>query len=197
MTKYSTAQIGRKQATNIFHAVRFANDNGRPLNLMVTINLTDLGLSDEKAGDFFRDARARVARWWKYQRDKGRPIGTFDDVAAHAHPPSGRRHVHWLVHVPNGARFEIDAIIESRLRKMLNLDCLGNAVEIKDVGNSGTLAKYILRGTEPAFADYFKMWTSDEGTIIGRRVHASHSISRAGRERAGWKPKRRPRASQG
>lgn len=70
MTKYATAQIGHRPATNIFHAVRFANDNGRPLNLMVTINFTDLGLSDLEAGDFFRDARARIARWWTYQRSK-------------------------------------------------------------------------------------------------------------------------------
>lgn len=191
MTKYATAQIGHRPATNIFHAVRFANDNGRPLNLMVTINFTDLGLSDHEAGDFFRDARARIARWWTYQRSKNRPFGTFDDVAAHAHPPKGRRHVHWLLHVPNGARYEIEAIIENRIKKMLKLDCLGDAVQIKDVTNPGTLAKYILRGTDPQYADYFKMNTSDEGIIYGRRVHASRSIGYAGRARAGWKRKRR------
>ena len=175
MTKYQTAQIGRKQATNIFHAIRYANDNQRPLNVMVTINLTDLGLSALEAGDFFREARARVARWWVYQRVKNRPFGSFDDVAAHAHPPQGRRHVHWLLHVPNGIRYEVEAVIENRLKKMLNLDCLGNAIEIKDVGNSGTLGKYILRGTDPLYAEYFHMWTADEG-VGGLRRNGTENL---------------------
>lgn len=193
MTKYGTTRIGVKQATNLFHAIRFANDNGRPLNLMATVNLSDLGLSDAEAGDFFRKARARVARWWKYEREKGRSFGSFDDISAHAHPKNGRRHVHWLLHVPNGLRFEIEAIIESRFKKMLKLDCLGDALQIKDVSKAGTLGKYILRGTDPTYADYFKMWTADEGLVIGRRVHASRSISRSGRIAAKWKRKRRPR----
>lgn len=193
MTKYTTAQIGHKQATNIFHAIRFANDNGRPLNLMVTINLADLGLSDEGAGDFFREARARVARWWVYEKKKGRPFGTFDDVSAHANPPTGRRHVHWLIHAPSGVRYEVESVIESRLKKMLKLDCLGDALQVQDVTGAGTLGKYILKGVDPLYADYFHMWTSDEGLVSGRRVHTSRSIGRAGRDRAGWIRKRRPR----
>lgn len=191
MTKYAARQIGRRQAENVFHAIRFAYDNAMALNLHVTINLSELGLKDDEAGDFFRSMRTRVARWWKYQKGKGQPFGAFCDLAVHSHPPEGRRHVHWLLHAPSGARYDIAAIIENRLKKMLSLDCLGNALQIDDVYKAGTLGKYILRGVDPAYADYFNMWTQDEGIIIGRRVSVAKGISRAKRKEAGWKRRRR------
>lgn len=74
-TKWGTASIGPKQAARAFHAVRFANDNGLSLNLMVTIDFTSLGIDNEKAGGFFRDTWARFSRWYAYQRGKGRAFG--------------------------------------------------------------------------------------------------------------------------
>lgn len=191
MTKYgTTAKIGRRQAEGAFHAVRYANDNGRAFNLLITINFSDLGISPDEAGAFFRILRQRVTRWWTYERKKSRPFGAFDALAVHEHPEGGPRHVHWFVRAPEGARLELEAIVCNRLQKLTRLDCLGDAIDFTDVTHPGGMAKYVLKGVDPAFADYFHMDAIDQGEIIGRRIFVSRSVGRSARENAGWKRKR-------
>lgn len=185
-----TAFIGPKQAARTFHAVRFANDNGQPLNLHVTIDLTTLGLDAEQAGTFFRETWARVARWYAHQRSKGRAFGTFDAYAVHEHPKRGPRHVHWVLRAPDGARTEIERVIRARVEKLSGLACLGRAVHFRDVETPGSLAKYTLKGVHPAFAAHFHMRAEDQGEIIGRRITVSRSIGFAARQRAGWTRRR-------
>ena len=193
-TKCSTCAIGPKQAARAFHAVRFANDNGLPLNLMVTIDFTSLGVDAEKAGAFFSDTWGRFARWYAYQRGKGRAFGTFDAYAVHEHPEGGPRHVHWVMRVPPGARIEVERIIRQRLEKMTGLDCLGRAVHFLDVGKAGGVAKYTLKGINPMFAAHFHVEAQDQGEIVGRRITVSRSIGFAARGKAGWVRVRRGRS---
>ena len=185
-TKPTTASIGAKQAARAFHAVRFANDNGSPLNLMVTIDFSSLGIDAEEAGALFREVWARFSRWYGYQRSKGREFGTFDAYAVHEHPEGRRRHVHWVMRAPEGTRVEIERVIRNRLEKLTGLDCLGDAVHFKDVGAAGTLAKYTLKGIPPAYAAHFHMRAEPQGEIVGRRLTISRSIGYAARQRAGW-----------
>ena len=185
-TKWGTATIGPKQAARAFHAVRFANDNGLPLNLMVTIDFTSLGIDADQAGAFFRDTWGRFSRWYAYQRGKGRSFGSFDAYAVHEHPEEGPRHVHWVMRVPDGAREEIERIIRLRVEKLTGLACLGRAIDFLDVTRPGGIAKYTLKGIQPAFADHFHMVASDQGVVSGRRITISRSIGYAARQRAGW-----------
>ena len=189
-TKQTTASIGAKQAARAFHAVRFANDNGTPLNLMVTIDFTSLGIEAEDAGALFREIWARFARWYAYQRGKGREFGSFDAYAVHEHPDGKPRHVHWVMRAPEGTRTEIERVICDRLEKLTGLDCLGAAIHFTDVGAAGTLAKYTLKGIHPAYAAHFHMRAEPQGEIIGRRLTISRSIGFAARQRAGWTRKR-------
>lgn len=190
MTTKSGGQLGPKQVARAFHAVRFANDNGRPLNLLVTIDMTSLGIEADQAGGFFRDAWARLARWWAYQRKKGRPFGPFDAYAVHEHPGGGPRHVHWFMRVPEDARAEIERTITKRLEKMTGLACLGRALHFLDVKKPGGVAKYTLKGVDPRYAAHFHMRAVDQGEIAGRRITISRSIGFAARQRVGWGRKR-------
>lgn len=185
-TKCSTAGIGPKQAARAFHAVRFANDNGLPLNLLVTIDFTSLGINDDRACAFFQDVWARFTRWYAYQRKKGRAFGSFDAYAVHEHPDSGPRHVHWVMRVPEGARAEVERVIRKRLEKLTKLACLGRAVDFTEVKKPGGVAKYTLKGIQPHYAAHFYMQASDQGMIQGRRITISRSIGFAARKRAGW-----------
>ncbi|WP_152608782.1 hypothetical protein [Croceibacterium mercuriale] len=189
-TKPTTAAIGPKQAARAFHAVRFANDNGQALNLHVTINFRILGIVPDEAGELFREIWARVSRWYAYQRSKGRAFGSFDAYAVHEHPEGGARNVHWVMRVPDGARAEVERVICERVGKLTSLDCLGRAIHFQDVGAAGTLAKYTLKGIDPAYAAHFHMRAVPQGFISGRRITISRSIGFAARQRAGWKRRR-------
>lgn len=196
-TKPGTRCIGRHPATNIFHAVRFAASRGRPINTMITLSFTDLGLSEAQANDFFRSIRNSLGRRWKREREeKGRNIGTMDDAHAHEHPPAGRRHVHWIMHRPPClSRRELEREITKRVKKGARLDDLGTALHFKhddEVEGPGTLAKYILKGLDPVFGRYFHMRTEDMGWVTGRRTGASRSLGGAARSAAGWDRKVAP-----
>jgi hypothetical protein len=193
-TKPGTRAIGPKQAARTFHAVRFANDNGRPLNLLISINFDILGIASADATSFFQKLWARVGRWWAYQRQKERPFGPFDYYVIHEHPAGGARNAHVLLRAPNGGREELKTVVRSRLEKMTRLDCLGRAVHCLDVEKAGGVAKYTLKGIQPAFADHFFMKASDQGFIPGRRIAISRSIGHAARRKAGWVRKRRPKS---
>ena len=173
--------------------MRFANDNGRPLNLMVTIDFSSLGIVVDEAAAFFRDTWARVSRWYAYQRKKGCAFGPFDAYAVHEHPDDGPRHVHWVMRAPAGAREEIERVIRARLEKMTGLACLGRAVHFLDIAKPGGVAKYTLKGVHPAFAAHFHMRAEDQGEITGRRITVSRSIGYAARQREGWKRKKKVR----
>jgi len=171
--------------------VRFANDNGRPLNLFVTIDFSSLGIDPEAAGGFFREVWARFSRWYAYQRKKGREFGPFDAYAVHEHPEKGPRHVHWVMRAPEGTRPEIERVITERIEKLTGLACLGRSVHFRDVPSAGSLAKYTLKGINPAYAPHFHMTAADQGQIIGRRITISRSIGYAARQAANWDRKKR------
>lgn len=191
-TKQGTSSIGPKQAARVFHAVRFATSIGRPLNLLVTIDTSTLGIKDEDASKFVREVWARLTRWWAYQRiKKNRQLGEFAAIVVHENPDGGPRHAHWLMHVPEEARDDVERIIRSRIEKLAGLACLGRAVHFHhDVNAPGKLAKYMLKGVDPDYAAHFHMEAVDQGMVLGRRMTVSRSIGYTARERAGWKRKR-------
>lgn len=196
-TKHGTQRIGHRPGTNLFHAVRFAQSRGRPINAHVTLSFTDLGLTDDDAAEFFSAIRNGVARRWKREREaKGRAIGTFDDAHAHEHPEGGRRHVHWIMHRPAGvSRAELEREIMKRVKKRAGLDDLGTALHFQHedtVRAPGTLAKYILKGMDPTYARYFHMRAEDMGWVTGRRTGTSRSLGRAARKLAKWDRKAAP-----
>ena len=191
-TKRKSLSIGPKQAARALHAVRFAKHQGRPLNLFVTIDTTSLGIDEDDAGHFIRRVWACLSRWWSYQRGtKGRNLGTFDAILVHESPPGGPRHIHWLFHAPPEARSDIEKVIRNRVEKLAKRHDVGRLVHFQSATGPGTLAKYMLKGIDPQYADHFHMIAHDQGEILGRRMTVSRSIGFAARKRANWKRKRR------
>lgn len=187
-----TWQIGRNQAERVLHAVRYATERGRPLNAHVALNFHRLGIPEDAATQIFRTLRAKFARSWRYRDCIGSGLGTLDDVHVHENP-FGKRNVHWALHIPDGRWTWAKDLIERLLQKILQLDDLGDALLMEPAHGPGGLAKYLLKGVEPAYAEYFHIRTpSQQGFISGRgRTGASRSIGKAARDRAGWKRKRR------
>lgn len=185
-TKSGTSWVGPKQATSVLHATRFANDNGRPLNVMVTIDFSTLGIDPDNASEFFKIVRASVSRWWSYQRQKGTLKGPFTCYAVHEHPAGGPRHVHWVLYVPASHRLAVEAVVRKRVEKYSRLDCLGKAIHFLDVSRAEGVAKYTLKGVHPAYGDHFYIEPYDQGFVTGRRITVSRGIGAAARKQAGW-----------
>lgn len=200
MTKYgaavATLHVGRRAAENSLHADRYAREIGRPMNTHVTISFVSLDVAEDDAGRVFQQLQARVARWWKDQRERrGRDIGPILSMHGHANP-AGSRHVHWLLHVPAAIASDFAVIVTKRLRKLTGRTELGDALHIAPVEHAGGTAKYILRGIEPMFGGYLHIKPADEGLVRGcRRTGVSRAASKTARRKAGWKRKR-PRGRQ-
>lgn len=200
-TKCSTRWIGRRQAERLFCAVRFAGDKGRPMNTHITLSFTDLGLDEAAASDFFIWLRTSFRRRWKREfMQNGRALGTFDDMHAHENPNGGRRHVHWLMHRPSQLpRAELEQAISQRIKRRAGIENLGSALHIQHddvVLAPGTLAKYILKGTDPAFGGYFYMRTAPMGWVTGRRTGTSRTLGVTARATAGWSRKGQEKAKR-
>lgn len=188
-----TAFIGVRPATNFFHGVRFAADEQRPLNVGITINWDRLGIADPEAMDKFRDLRRRVRRRWSYLRGSSAPgLGSFDDAGVHENP-DGRRNTHWIIRVPQTYQADFRSAVTRFLKKVADTDAVGRALHFQKVERAGTYAKYLAKGIQPEYAEYFHTEATDQGFIEGRgRTFVGRAIGFAARKQAGWKRKRRP-----
>lgn len=146
-TKWGTHHIGVKQAQRAFHAVRYASEIGRPLNLMVTVHLSALDIAPEEAGRVFQQLWSRVGRWWAYQRGaKSRPLGPFDCLALHEHPREKGRHAHWVLRVPDDARDRL-TLATSTWRRAIRAS--STAADLRSAGASGPRRGRRLAGSAP------------------------------------------------
>jgi hypothetical protein len=156
---------------------------------LVTLNFDCLGIGDEIADRVFSEIRARVSRGWKYQRERGRTIPDFMWVFIHANP-DGKRHVHWMVHVPLAFEEEFKALVRERVQKVTGQDDLESALHFQETTNPSRRMKYIAKGVDPFYAAYFHFRrVEDEGVVSGRRIQTSRTLSKAARDRAGWTSK--------
>jgi hypothetical protein len=181
----------------VFHAVRCATWQGRPINTAITINFTALGLSEAEASDAFIWVRTGFRRRWKREHEaKGRQIGTLDDVHAHENPEGAGRHVHWGLHRPSAmSREELAREIIRRVKKLARGPFDPAAVLIQhddEVCAPGTWAKYILKGTDPAYGAHLFMRTEPQGWVTGRRTGTSRTLGKTARKAAGWSRKSPP-----
>ena len=196
MTKSSglgTHHIGVDPATNLLHAVRFAQSRGRPLNVAVTINWDRLGLRDSAAISAFRSVRQKVTRSWKHLRQTRCPhIGSCEGVAVHENP-AGLLNTHWMIHVPADFLDEFKRAVRKFLKKVTSVEKLGRALHIQPAPAPGTFARYMLKGIAPAYGDHFYVRSNDQGFVPGRgRTSVSRSIGRSARKNAFWQRKPKP-----
>lgn len=186
-----THRIPLRSALNVLHGVRYASETGTPLTHMLTIDL-DWVEEIRDAGEVFALVRERIMRWWRYSRDRpGRALGPFMGVLVHANP--GHRHAHWLFRLPPGIETTFLAVVVNRLAKVTDVteERAADACQIKAAPGPGSLAKYLLKGIDPRFADHLFIEAVDEGFVRGRRTSVSRAISRSARREAGWVRRRR------
>jgi hypothetical protein len=178
--------------TNLFHAARYASEIGRAPTVTVSINWHRLGVQEDNACSLFRDLRRRVRRRWKYLMESGVGFGPFDDLAVHENP-SGKRNTHWSVRVPPAGLDEFKGTVERFLKKVVQIDDLGDGIFFQPIKALGGHMKYLGKGIRPDAAEYFYINAMDQGFVTGHgRTLVSRSLGLTERRRNGWKRKRRP-----
>ena len=100
-----------------------------------------------------------------------------------------------MVRVPPALLPEFEQLVAKFLRKVVDGKEPGRALLVRPVGAPGTLAKYLLKGIDPAYGAHLHIRHEDQGFVGGRgRTSVSRALSRAARKREGWVRTRRPRS---
>jgi hypothetical protein len=184
--------ITRKLAQTIFHAFDFAAYVGRPLNTYAVVILD----ADPKATDrIMQRIKNKCRRWLKRKQQKA---GEQENPPLHVYtfecPDGAQVHVNWVLHLPAAFQDEFrqkmpDWVRKSQGRTPRDHDIIVQGV---DPGTDKSLAKYILKGTDPAYVPHFFLedYAEPQGPIYGRRAGASMALNKAARNAAGFVPKR-------
>jgi hypothetical protein len=96
--------------------------------------------------------------------------------------PGGQHHANWLLHVPDHLQAEAETVIKNRTRKVLG-EHRADVLHQQAIFNLNGLVRYLLKGTEPAYADKIDVRAVDQGAVWFRRAVPSMSLGRAARER--------------
>lgn len=185
MTKYTTNSIPYASAINALHARRFAMEIGLPLNVMVSINWSLLGVTEYGSTALFKELKTRVRRAWRHRFLTGQETAGFAYVEVQENP-DGKNHTHWVFHA-NEINIEwYQSIIEQRLEKLCGISLPKKVVKFTRIETGGSLFKYLFKGISPAYSKMLYIDAKDQGTVYGQRTGVSRNISITARKRAKW-----------
>jgi hypothetical protein len=194
----ASTHINRRATQNAFRAFDYAPVIARPLNTYVVINLRESPA--ENAVTLFNEIRHKFRDWLNY-KTKATTAGAMRPVyvASHENPNDDLPHVNWALHVPPEFLPEFYKKLRGWVEKVQGtVGPYDIRVQPIDPKRAKRLAKYILKGTDPAFTDHFHLGElvaehGPQGTVWGRRLSVSSAISAAARKEAGWRPQHRVR----
>lgn len=187
-----THDISRHAATNVLHAFDYAKEVGRPLNCYVVL-CCDEDSSGKTAAQICQDVRDRYRAWnlnaaKRYGIEQQPPtyIQTIED------PNGGNPHSNWALHVPPVLLDEFMKKLPKWLRKAQGeIRPMDICVQQVDPETDKTLAKYVIKGADEYYVDYFHLgkFAENQGAVEGRRTCVSPFIGRTARREAGFIPK--------
>ena len=171
-------------------AFDFGDNIGTPPNLYVVINLRER--PEAATAAIFQRIRHKYCDWLNYQRKLGHAVPppayvfTFENTGCVPH-------VNWVLHVPNGFRAEFERKLPRWVRKAQGA-CGPFDVRCEPVTHTPkSLAKYIVKGTDPAFVSHFYLSEvhAPQGTVYGKRAGVSPALGATARKQAGFHPRLR------
>jgi hypothetical protein len=185
-TPRSTYWINRKPAANLHHATRFASRINVPLNTMVTINFSQLGICSKEVSAVFQKIISQ--RFSPWLRRNPQTVTTIPPTYVWTLEAANKQDaVHWVLHVPPTMSGEFTTAIKSWVREIATENPCGQAVKIDPVKNIVGLKRYILKGTEPHYAKMIQIEPVDQGIVFGKRSGFSRNLGPMARKRNGYK----------
>jgi hypothetical protein len=180
-----------ESARAILHAERFATALRRPLNAFLTITFNAQPRHPTSTHyDIFRK------RIWApmYDRYKAMELAKgsskrFAAMAVFENPPNrvyGKRHhgplhVHMLFEWPESKLKKLEFHVSRALFKYYR-GFKPTQIHLRQATYSPGLAKYLVKGIDPPFAEHFYVKTSNQGPIFHRRIIISRSLGHTARK---------------
>lgn len=179
-----TRQINRKPASHIHHAIRIAEAIGRPLTHFVTINFSHTRCPAELVSPSFERLRNDRFGPWIRRAPRRTPSA--------ASPPTyvwvienkdGIMNVHWLVHIPENRLAAFKTKLPKWLMNVTGAIIQDGAIDIRPITNFVGLSRYILKGTDPAWAAFYGAIHIDQGEVHGKRSGYSENTGPTAKQR--------------
>ena len=175
-----TEHINRRTTQSIYRAFDFAESQGCPLNIYAVIVLAS---ADDQAAD--RDFRAirHKYRDWMNHHNKTRAARVRPAYVYTFENPDGHTHVNWVLHVPDDLKQDFVGKLPKWLAKIRGKV---NPFDINTqlvTDHPKSLAKYITKGTDPAYVKHFFLERvhAPQGWFRGLRAAVSTSLDKAAR----------------
>lgn len=181
--------LGRKAIAAIKQAPRTAAALNRPLNMFVTLSVTQTKCPKEEISQRFALLRDRNFYRWSTYVPKGssQPRNGAPTFAWVIEAPNDGDDVHWLLHV-RPERFEE---FEKKLPKWVD-QWFGVApwaekpVDIVREKHPANRSKYMVKGASPAYAKFYYIpddKLAAQGLVFGKRGGVSQNLGTSTRER--------------
>lgn len=182
----STYWIGRKAVASILHSARSAEAHGRPLNTFATVNLWQLGSTEDTAFADFAKLRGCFARWSARTSSEGLPENGTPTYSYSLENDHDQVHAHWAVHIHPENRDRFEKWLGRCLRRMFGLKKIPEGcVHIEEVYNAEGLKKYLVKNMDPHLGKLWRIRTREGGRIARRRADTSRNIGPAF-----WRPRK-------
>lgn len=187
-----THDISRHAATNILHAFDYAKEVGRPLNCYVVLCCDEEG-SGKTAAQICQDVRDRYRAWSLNAANRHglkRCPPTY--IQTVENPTGDNPHSNWALYITPALFEEFKKKLPQWLKKAQGgVRPMDICVQQVDPETDKTLAKYVIKGADAYYVEYFHLseFAEDQGAVEGRRTCVSPSIGRTARREAGFIPK--------
>lgn len=184
--------INRKHAQSIFRAFDFASALGLPFTVYVVLNIRET--ASLSATTAFTHIRHKYRDWLAYARRAADGHLCQPTYAYTLENKAGLIHVNWAVHVPPAWMAEFLEKLPRWSEKVHGkVELFDIDVQSIKLGTEKRLAKYFLKGTDPAFVDHFYLREvhAPQGEIWGKRAGMSMNVGATARRNAGFKKPRR------
>jgi hypothetical protein len=169
--------IRRKPAANLYHAIRIAKAIGLPLNVFVTVNLSELGIPPEEASKRFRFLLSNRFGPWVTRAPRHSQVRTCQSTYVWVlEAAGGVMAVHWVAHVPEERLADFQSRLPDWVESVTGGAPLAGAIHEKDHIEPRSLGKYLLKGMEEAFAPFYGVEHKPQGAIVGKRSGFSQNL---------------------
>ena len=180
--------IHRYPAVNIHHARKCSESWGVPLNIHVSVHLSQCGFSPEAASEVFqRLISQRFAPWLRRSTANDNKLPPTYVWTLEA--PHGRVGAHWLIHLPAQLLPLFKANLPEWIRGLGGNPSL-TSIRIAPINRLIGMTRYILKGISSPWAAHLKIGPVDQGEIVGKRSGFSRNLGPTARQRRGYKPRR-------
>ena len=175
MPKRRSHFIRREQATNSLPAILTACEIGLPLNTFVTVNFRHLGYDGENAYILNSKIKKWVQDWLRRpkrsMRFKSTPLTMIWVIENRNHAG-----VHWALHLPHGSKKHFKVGLKNFLEREFGNLVNNKTVKIKPVYRILGLRKYMLKGLQDVYGPLYRINTSDQGLVVGKRFGFTQNI---------------------